>query len=76
MLLYSSRPTPLYTYPMTLTSKKVSLVLLFILSLILSRTVFWFIDDPEGPNLLIVTVLAIIIYACLLGLYKLCNYFK
>jgi hypothetical protein len=33
-----------------------------ITALITSRAMFAFIDDPEGPNLLIVTVLALIIY--------------
>jgi hypothetical protein len=31
-------------------------------SLILSRLLFFFIDDPEGPNLLVVIIMAGIIY--------------
>ena len=33
-----------------------------ITSLICSRTMFAFIDDPEGPNLLVVVVVAAILY--------------
>ncbi len=38
---------------------KTSLLILFITSLILSRTMFFFINDPEGTNLLIVAVMAL-----------------
>jgi heme/copper-type cytochrome/quinol oxidase subunit 4 len=38
-------------------------------SIILSRIVFLFLNDPEGPNLLIVVGLAVIIYALFLGIY-------
>ena len=31
--------------------------------MVCSRALFFFIDDPEGPNLLVVTVMAIIIYS-------------
>lgn len=47
---------------MPITSKKISLFILFVTSLICSRTMFYFFDDPEGPNLLIVTVMAAILY--------------
>ena len=43
-------------------SKKVSLLILFITSVLLSRLVFGAFNDPEGPNLLIVMVLAVILY--------------
>lgn len=43
------------------------LVILGLVSLLFSRLVFVFINDPEGPNLLIVIVLALVIYAFLLG---------
>ena len=33
-----------------------------ITSLIISRTLFFFINDPEGPNLLIVIVLATLLH--------------
>jgi len=48
---------------MPLESKKASLVLLVITSLVCSRTLFFLFHDPEGPNLLIVTVLALILYS-------------
>lgn len=47
---------------MTLTSKKTSLIILALTALISSRAMFAFFDDPEGPNLLIVTVLAAILF--------------
>jgi hypothetical protein len=40
-----------------------------IVCLTLSRTTFFFIDDPEGPNLLVVTVLAVFIYVLFLVIY-------
>lgn len=43
-------------------SKKLSLFVLGITSLACSRLTFLFIDDPEGPNLLIVVALAVFIY--------------
>jgi hypothetical protein len=43
-------------------SKKVSLFILAITALVCSKVMFLFIDDPEGPNLLIVTVMAAIVY--------------
>lgn len=45
-----------------MTNKKVTLFILLILSFTISRFVFFLINDPEGPNLLIVTVLAMIIF--------------
>lgn len=54
----------LYNTPMTLHTH-ISNLLLAILSLAVSRGLFYLIDDPEGPNLLIVTVLAIIIFSTL-----------
>jgi len=41
-----------------------------ITALICSRAMFSFINDPEGPNLLIVVVLAVIMYALSLGIYS------
>ena len=48
---------------MPLESKKTSLLLLVITALVCSRTLFFFFHDSEGPNLLIVTVLALILYS-------------
>ncbi len=47
---------------MNISSKQTSLLVLCITAFICSRLVFVFIDDPEGPNLLIVTVAALILY--------------
>ncbi len=47
-------------------SKKTILIGLGIASVILSRLSFMLINDPEGPNLLIVAVWAAIIFA---GMY-------
>jgi hypothetical protein len=47
---------------MPLESKRTSLLLLGITALACSRTLFFLFHDPEGPNLLIVTVLALILY--------------
>jgi hypothetical protein len=46
-----------------LESQKTSLLLLVITALVCSRTLFFFFHDPEGPNLLIVTVLALLLYS-------------
>lgn len=50
-------------------SKKVSLVILAVTSLVGSRLLFALFNDPEGPNLLVVTVAAAIIYFLSLGVY-------
>lgn len=44
-------------------SKKISLLLLAATALSISRMLFFLFNDPEGPNLLIVTVLALVLYA-------------
>lgn len=43
-------------------SKKISLLILGITSIMFSRVMFSFFNDPEGPNLLVVLVMAAIIY--------------
>jgi ABC-type uncharacterized transport system permease subunit len=50
-------------------SKKTSLIILGVTSLVLSRAVFVLFDDPEGPNLLIVVVTAAIVYFLSLSAY-------
>lgn len=50
-------------------SKKLPLLILTITSLACSRIIFFFFNDPEGPNLLIVIVLAIVIYFLTLSIY-------
>jgi len=47
---------------MPFASKKTSLLFLGITALASSRTLFFLFHDPEGPNLLIVTVLAMLLY--------------
>jgi hypothetical protein len=47
---------------MQFTARKTSLLLLGITALVSSRTLFFLFQDPEGPNLLIVTVLAAMLY--------------
>lgn len=46
-----------------------SLIILLITAFACSRTMFAAIDDPEGPNLLVVTVMAAIIYLPSLAAY-------
>jgi len=54
---------------MYLESKKISLIALGITALACSRILFFFFNDPEGPNLLIVVVLAAVIYVLSLAAY-------
>lgn len=49
--------------------EKASLIILGITALLSSRTMFAFFDDPEGPNVLIVTVLAGILYLLSVPVY-------
>ena len=50
-------------------SKKTSLIILVITSLVCSRALFFFFNDPEGPNLLIVVGMAVILYFLSLAVY-------
>ena len=54
---------------MHLTSKKTSLLLLGITAIACSRALFSLFNDPEGPNLLIVMGMAVIIYAVSFAAY-------
>ena len=54
---------------MHFTPKKSSVLLLGVAALVCSRGVFALINDPEGPNVLVVVVLAVIIYAVFFGIY-------
>lgn len=47
---------------MPLESKKASFLPLVITAFACSRALFFLFHDPEGPNLLIVTVLALLLY--------------
>ena len=48
----------------------VALVTLAVTALASSRTLFYFFHDSEGPNLLIVSVLAAIVYGISLVAYR------
>ena len=61
---------------MHFSSKKTSLIILGIIALISSRIIFTCVNDPEGPNLLIVLMLTAIIYSVLVGVYVLVNPIK
>lgn len=50
--------------------KKSSLIILAVTATACSRVMFALFDDPEGPNLLIVTVMALIVYFLSLGVNK------
>lgn len=50
-------------------SKNISLIILGITSIVFSRLMFVFFNDPEGPNLLVVTVAAAIVYFLSLTIY-------
>lgn len=47
------------------------LLIVSITALACSRSVFFFFDDPEGPNLLVVMVMAIAIYFLSLRIHSL-----
>ena len=49
--------------------KNWSLIILLITAFACSRTMFAFINDPEGPNLLVVTVMAGVIYLTSSAIY-------
>jgi hypothetical protein len=50
-------------------SKKISLIILGITSLVCSRTMLVSFNDPEGPNLLIIAVMAMLVYFPSLAVY-------
>jgi hypothetical protein len=54
---------------MNLGSKKVSLVILGVTAILCSRAMFFFFNDPEGPNLLVVTGMAVLVYLLSLPVY-------
>lgn len=51
------------------TSKRTSLIILGVTSLVFSRVLFSLFNDPEGPNLLIVVGLAAIVFAISMAIY-------
>ena len=52
-----------------ITRQTISWVGLCALALLLSRAIFVFIDDPEGPNLVVVIGTAIILYVSTAAVY-------
>ncbi len=50
-------------------SKKISLIVLGVTAIICSRMLFFFFNDTDGPNLLMVTGLAIAVYFLSLAAY-------
>jgi len=50
-------------------SKRTSLLILGITAVVCSRAMFLFFNDPEGPNLLVVGVAALIVYFLSLPVY-------
>lgn len=54
---------------MNFDSKKISLVLLGITSILGSRAMFAFLNDPEGPNLPIVMATSLFVYLVSLAAY-------
>ena len=50
--------------------RKTSLVILGVTSVVCSRVMFVFFDDPEGPNLLVVMVVALVLYILSLIAYS------
>ncbi len=55
---------------MDLKSKKTQLLILGVTAIACSRITFYFFDDSEGPNLLIVIVLAGMLYFLSLATYQ------
>lgn len=55
---------------MNFLSKKTPLIILAITAIVCSKIFFLSVNDPEGPNLLITTVMAGIIYLASLISYK------
>lgn len=51
-------------------SKKTAPLILGITSIVCSRAMFFFFDDPEGPNLVVVLGMAAIVYFSSLVVYS------
>jgi hypothetical protein len=50
-------------------SKKISLMILAVTAIICSRVLFFFFNDPEGPNLLVVAGLALAVHLLSSAIY-------
>lgn len=55
---------------MNFKSKKISLFILSTTSVVFARILFFFFADPEGPNLLVVIGMAVVIYFLSFGVYE------
>lgn len=56
---------------MHLTSKNTSLLILGITAIACSKALFFSFNDPEGANLLIVTILALVVFLSSVLIYRL-----
>jgi hypothetical protein len=52
-------------------SKKTLLLILAVTAIVCSRLMFLFFNDPEGPNLLVVMGMALVVYLLSLAVYLL-----
>ena len=52
-------------------SKKISLLILAVTAIVCSRILFVFFNDPEGPNLLVVTGMSLVVYCLSVAVYLL-----
>jgi len=59
----------LYSMVQSIYMRNVFVFILLIVSFAISKLVFFLINDPEGPNLLIVTALAMLIFVPLAFIY-------
>ncbi|MBK0381170.1 hypothetical protein [Mucilaginibacter segetis] len=52
-------------------SKRVSLIILAVTAVVCSRLLFFFFKDPEGPNLFVVGVMALLLFVLAAAVYLL-----
>lgn len=65
----TSREPGKFTRDMHMQSRTASLVILGITAIVFSRSMLLLIDDPEGPNLLVVGAGAVIVFLLSLAAY-------
>ena len=56
---------------MNFNSKSASFLILAVTAIVFSRIMFFFFNDPEGPNVLVVAGMAAVVYLLSLGAYAL-----
>lgn len=54
---------------MNLSQKNISLIILGLTSIVCTRLMLMLINDPEGPNLLVVLVMSAVVYTLALPVY-------